>query len=402
MTNNYLSYGKPRAEIDIIARTNAIYQDLICISDIDGVYNATKSLKFYDLTLTAIVVLQPLFKEFNFLTGRYAQLFMNDGIPRLRALGWNFNKPCSVIAEMGGVSIRPTDRISIPEHDLAKMIIEKPEDLIVNSDKWWAATAHAPKITPAERAVIYVAYKRVLERYVQSGNLEHLGISRDADIDALAPNIYDPESFNFFKGTLTTSIVPQEYKDLAFAVHKIIGADVSEEINRDLEPYNTTAARKLIAVNHLDCVEVLFDNIAKLPTTLDIISNFEDSSYTELKTVLTMGDAYKDIDMARAAVQLHKQSIHFHFGHAADFEKNLREDVRDGLTAPDFTVLFPEYDESWTYNPGLTSVNTTATALWSFIKVIRENGHARNWLDLLRKINNAKVITKDDAAIPTL
>ena len=395
MTTTYLSYGKPRDEIAAIARNNELFRDTICISDVDGVYNATKSLKFYDLTFTAIVVLQSLFSEFNFLTGRYAQLVMNEGIPRLRTLGWDFNQPCAVIAEMGGVTIRPVERISKPESDLARQIISDPENLFVG-DKWWAATANAPKIQQDVRDVIYAAYKRVLEARVRTGCLSRLGIRKGADIDALAPNIYDPESYNFFKGTLTTSIVPQEWKDTAFAVHQIIGADVAEEINEALRDYNKTAGRKLTAINHWDCVEVLFEGIAKLPTTLDIINGFEERSGTKLTTVWTMGDAYRDIDMARAAIQLGKLSIHLHFGHAADFEAALRQDIAEGLTVPDYTVMFPDYDESFTYNPGLTSVNTTATALWSLIKIIRENPTADNWPLLLRKICSAKVITRTD------
>lgn len=396
MTNNYLSYGRARERIKEIARENPLFKNMMSIDDIDGVINVIKNLKFYDLAMTAYVALQPLFVNCEWLTGRFAQLFANEGIPRLEALGWDFDAPCGFSAEMGSVTLKPVERISKSERILSARIFEGLERQYVGKNKQWAAIANSPEIQETERRIIYSAFVRVLGNFVTSGELEHLKITRDTNVEELAPRIYDPELLNIFKGTLTTSMVAPEFKDLAFAVHGLIGPKVAIAINEDLVGYNSTAETRLIAVSHYDCVEVLFEGIAKLPTTIKMIQRFEAASGINLQTIMSKGDAYKDVEMARGAVQLGKTSIHFHFGHAGNFEDSLRSEAKNGLGIPDYTVLFPEYDDACLYNPTLTSVNTAATSLWSLNKVIRENPDTDNWHDLLGRITNAKVLTRDE------
>lgn len=393
MTKKFMSYDKPRLEIAKIAKANPLFHRMMSINDIDGVINSTKNLAFYDLALTAYVVLQPLCVSNEWLTGRFAQLFANVGIPRLLELGWNFDAYCGYVAEMGGVTIRPMNRISKQERELIAKIILDLDRQFIGDEKQWGAIANAPLVGAKEREIVYSAFLKVLWRFASTGDLVEFGIPKDADVNEWGARIYDPELENFFKATLTTSMVAAEWKDTARKVHDVIGHAVATEINRDLKGFNSGTDVKLTAVCHLDCVEVLFDGIAKLPTTINMINDFEASSGIEIATVMTKGDAYKDVHMAQAAKQLNKLAIHLHFGKAADFMEDLRADVKKGITPPDYTVLFPAYDFMWEYNPGLASVNTAATTLWSFIEVLCKNPNIDNWDDLLGKINNAVVIT---------
>ena len=54
--------------------------DAVAILDIDGVVNSIKGLKFQELPINALAVLQGSFREINLLTGRYAHLFANEGV----------------------------------------------------------------------------------------------------------------------------------------------------------------------------------------------------------------------------------------------------------------------------------------------------------------------------------
>lgn len=348
--------------------------------------NSIKGLKFQELPINALAVLQGSFREINLLTGRYAHLFANEGVQKFIECGFDFTKPFRYFAEMGGVEIylveegeiyKPGTKELTPErrrmlgildNDYDKSVVECGEDKIL----YWVAKLHAPEITAEARNLIWQATKFAIAKQIANGSLEKFGIMPNESADLWSERLYNREVENLTKGTVTTSRVPEEYADLAYNVNLEIGGTVADEINEALKDYNDGRVTKLEAIHHpgAGCVEVLFEGTSKFNTTKSIIEQMDARAGHKVKNVATFGDSYTDISMAQAGVALNRDVTHFHFGGYEDFKAGF--DKEKGFK-PDLAVCFPEFNTMFKNNRILASATISAVAMWQLIGCLQKS-----------------------------
>lgn len=370
----FYSYEKARKALE----KHPLQESTVALLDVDGVVNSVKNLHFHELPITALATLQGVFREINFLTGRYAHLFANQGIPALVANGFDFSRPFGYRAEMGGVNIYLAQgHLPIKGRDLMLQILDSDnKGYVACSDKnyhFWTAEAVAPAIAPNTRDLIWEATKKVLAQAAKNGELEQYGFSGSDPVDTWASLVYNRELENITKGTVTTSRVATEYADAARAINDLLGERIATEINLALEEFNSGREQKLRAVAHLEagCVEVLFDGVDKFNTAKTMILDMEQRAGRSIETVVTFGDSFPDTQMAVAAKALGKQSIHFHFGHSESFIKILEKEPLENR--PHHCVLFPAFDFMYENNSGMASVNTSGAAMWWLIEELGQD-----------------------------
>lgn len=158
-------------------KNHPLSNETVALSDIDGVLDSVDDLTFKKETVRAFVVLQNIFAELNFLTGRYGNLFANIGIPTLRQNGFDFTKPFSYYAEMGGVKVSlvegnpPTEKRTL----MLKMLDDEKKSYIVSpktqTRRFWVAELIAPLITEELRELIWQATKQALANLAEARKL---------------------------------------------------------------------------------------------------------------------------------------------------------------------------------------------------------------------------------------
>lgn len=379
--------------------------DAVAILDIDGVVNSIKDLKFQELPINALAVLQGPFQEINLLTGRYANLFANEGVQKFIECGFDFSKPFRYFAEMGGVEIclveeekiyKPGTKELTPErrrmlgilaNDYDKSVVECGEEIL-----YWVAKLHAPEITAEARNLIWQAAKFAIAKQIANGSLEKFGIMSNESADLWSERLYNREVENLTKGTVTTSRVPEEYADLAYNVNLEIGGTVADEINEALKDYNDGRVTKLEAIHHpgAGCVEVLFEGTSKFNTTKSIIEQMDARAGHKVKNVITFGDSYTDISMAQAGVSLNRDTIHFHLGGYEDFRAVF--DKEKGLK-PNHVIYFPEFNTMFKNNRILASATISAVAMWELIDRLQKS--PSSWETVLNEYRRFSV-TKEE------
>lgn len=382
--------------------------DAVAILDIDGVVNSINDLKFQELPINALTVLQESFREINLLTGRYANLFANEGVQKFIECGFDFEKPFRYFAEMGGVEIclveegeiyKPGTKELTPErrrmleilaNDYDKSVVECREDIL-----YWVAKLHAPEITVEARNLIWQAAKFAIAKQIANGSLEKFGIMSNESAELWSERLYNREVENLTKGTVTTSRVPKKYADLAYNVNLEIGGTVADEINEALKDYNDGRATKLEAIHHPDagCVEVLFEGTSKFNTTKSIIEQMDARAGHKVKNVITFGDSYTDIAMAQAAVSLNRHTIHFHLGGYEEFMSVF--DKEKGLK-PDHVIYFPEFNMMFKNNRILASATISAAAMWELIGYLQKS--PSSWETVLNEYRRHDVAKEELAS----
>lgn len=367
-------YGTTRS---MLANTADIF-DAAAILDIDGVVDSVKTLEFQEIPINALAVLQGPFREINLLTGRYANLFANEGVKKFIECGFDFSKPFRYFAEMGGVEVclveeseiyQPGTKVFTPEYERMLRIVDDPAKAVVRCrDRllYWVAKLHAPEITEQARDLIWQATKSVIKSQIKAGALEVYGIGPKESAEIWAPRLYNRELENLTKGTVTTSRVPAEYADLAPAVNAKIGDQVAEAINQALKGYNSSQECKLVAENHIGagCVEVLYEGVDKLSASKRIIEMMDERIGHQIRCIVTFGDSYPDIMMAQAAVELRRAAVHFYLGSYTSFmEKFSREKCR-----PSVTLTFSQFDFMFKNNSNTASTLISSSALWWLVQ----------------------------------
>ena len=371
--------------------------DAVAILDIDGVVNSIKDLKFQELPINALTVLQESFREINLLTGRYANLFANEGVQKFIECGFDFTKPFRYFAEMGGVEIYLVEEGEIYKSGSKEITSERRRMLgILNNDHdksvincssgkvlYWVAKLHAPEITAEARNLIWQATKFAIAKQIANGSLEKFGIMPNESADLWSERLYNREVENLTKGTVTTSRVPEEYINLAYNVNLEIGDAVANEINKALKDYNDGRATKLEAIHHPDAgCEVLFEGISKFNTTKSIIEQMDARAGHKVSNVATFGDSYTDISMAQASVSLNRYTVHFHLGGYEEFMADF--DKEKGLK-PDLVAYCPDFNTMFKNNRILASATISAVAMWELIDYLQKS-KSSDWKTALNEI----------------
>lgn len=380
-------------------KNHPLSNETVALSDIDGVLDSVDDLTFKKEAVRAFVVLQNIFAELNFLTGRYGNLFANIGIPTLRQNGFDFTKPFSYYAEMGGVKVSlvegnpPTEKRNL----MLKMLDDEKKSYIIfpktQTRRFWVAELIAPLITEELRELIWQATKQALANLAGARKLIKFSPTfEEKTVDSWAHLIYNRELENITKGTVTTSggnILP-EYSDMTHTINAEFGGEVASEINKALHQYNNSHNNlKLHASHHPEagCVEVLFEGIDKYQASQKIVGNMiKNISPNQIPHVVTFGDSFNDVKMAQASKALNCYSTHFHFGESSSFREKFYDLEKN--ERPDCSVVFPTFDLMYMYNPSTTSVTTSGVALWWIIQgVIKQGKHCR-WSSLLLHLKN--------------
>ncbi len=381
----FRSYDKVKSALDGTANLF----DVAGILDIDGVINTIKTLEFQELPINALAVLQGAFREINLLTGRYANLFANQGVQKFVQCGFDFSKPFRYFAEMGGVEIclvkeaeiyEPGTKKITADHMRMLKIVDDPAKVEVNCNGqtlYWVAKLHAPEITSEVRDLIWQATKSAIAEQISSGALKSFGIMPGESVEIWADRLYNRELENLTKGTVTTSRVPQKYADLAYAVNAEIGQEVAQRINKALVDYNQNQEHKLQAIHHpsAGCVEVLFDGINKFNAAKRIIQQMDQTAGHKIKNIATFGDSYPDVLMAQAGVELERNVTHFHLGSYENFVANFKE---EGNLSSDSVLAFPQFDTMYQNNPNIASTVISGSVFWWLVENLQDQvKHAR-------------------------
>lgn len=253
----------------------------------------------------------------------------------------------------------------------------------------------APLVNKKDRDIVWKAVEGVVEAFIEEGGLEKY-IGKKVPLEKIkiwVKRIYNPEIFNLTKLTVTTSLVPEEWRELALAVHREIGERVAAAINQALEKAGMDT--NYSAVSHADCVEVLHKGIDKISTTEHLLRDIPASS----GEVIAIGDSPKDLAMAIGA-KMRSFKTHFLFlGRPKDITEEIERLINDGgISQLPETVTTVNGTAMDSWNPGGASVMKCAIFLSNFIEAIRVIRDGLSLEEILEKVPGARTRSPEKIA----